>query len=153
MPAPPSVDRPAVDRLAVEQQLLALNAAFAYHIDHGEFEELVQLFTPDGVFDRAGLVHRGHDELRAGMQARPDVTTRHLLTNFHFTSIGPDTAAGVVYCLTYHAHGSLDGRGPLVYGTTHGRLLDLRDRYERTDQGWRFAERIAVPVLVPEVWP
>jgi hypothetical protein len=141
------------DRVAIEQQLIRLSYAFAHHIDHGEFEDMIQLFTEDGVFDRAGPVHRGHGELREAMVNRHNATTRHLMTNFHFTSVGPDEAEGVVYSITYHAHEAFDGTKPLVYGTTNGRLLELHDRYRRTDDGWRFAERIAVPVFVPEVWP
>jgi hypothetical protein len=151
MPVASSLD--LAERLAIEQQLTALSHAFAYHIDHGEFSDLVDLFTEDGIFDRAGPVHRGRAELTEAMQARPNMTTRHVMTNFHFTEVETDRAAGVVYCLTHHAHGTLDGPEPLVYGTVQGRLLELHDRYERTDEGWRFAERRAIPVFVPEVWP
>jgi len=140
------------ERVAIEHQCVQLNHAFAYYIDHGEFEDLIALFTEDGVFDRAGLVHRGHAELREGMSQRPPITTRHLLTNFYFDSVGPDAVTGTVYAMTYHAHGQLAGE-PLVYGTANGRLLDMRDEYRRTPDGWRFASRIATPVFVPEVWP
>ena len=141
------------ERLAIEQQLTALSYAFAYTIDHGDFAALVDLFTDDGVFDRGVAVHRGRAELEEAMVARPNTTTRHVMTNFHYTDVGPDEATGVVYCVTYHAHGEFDGSGPLVYGTAQGRLIELHDKYRRTDAGWRFAERVAVPVLQPEVWP
>jgi ketosteroid isomerase-like protein len=141
------------DRLAIEQQLTALSYAFAYNIDHGDFTALVDLFTEDGVFHSGGQVVRGQAELRVAMQARPNTTLRHVMTNFHFTNLTADEAVGVVYCITHHANGDWDGSGPLVYGTTQGRFIDLRDRYRRTDDGWRFAERIAVPVFQPEVWP
>jgi hypothetical protein len=134
--------------LDLQHQLAALSYAFAFHIDHGQFEELVQLFTEDGVLDRAGPVHRGHEELREAMRARGDVTTRHLMTNFHFTAIGADEASGVVQAFVYHGEGSFDGSAPLVYGATQGRLVELRDRYRLTDAGWRFAERVATPVFV-----
>jgi ketosteroid isomerase-like protein len=139
-------------RLRIEHELIQLNNAFAYDIDHGEFDALVDLFTEDGVFDRAGPVHRGRAELREAMQARPNVTTRHLVTNVHFLSVGPDEAEGTATFLTFHGHGEL-GDEPLVYGTAQGRLLELRDTYRRTDEGWKFATRIATPIFVPEVWP
>lgn len=140
------------DRLLIEQQCTGLSYAFAYHIDRGEFEDVIALFTPDCLFDRAGLVHRGHDEIREGMRERPDVTTRHLMTNFHFDSVGADEATAVVYAMTYHAMGTSEDE-PLVYATDNGRLLDMRDRYVRTTDGWRIASRIARAVLKPEVWP
>jgi hypothetical protein len=143
---------PIEDRLAIEQQCTRLSYAFAYHIDHGEFEEMIALFTEDGVFDRAGLVHRGHDELREGMRERPPITTRHVMTNFYFDTVGPDVATGTVYVMTYHAHGSYSGEA-MVYGTEHGRLMELRDEYRLTVDGWRIASRIGTPIFVPKVWP
>lgn len=140
------------ERQSIEQACIQLNYAFAHHIDTGQFEGLIALFTEDGIFDRAGLVHHGHDELREGMAQRPPITTRHILTNFYFETVTPDLVTGTVYCITHHAHGVFDGQ-PLVYGTTHGRMLDMRDEYRQTPDGWRFAKRVAVPVLVPEVWP
>ena len=140
------------ERIAIEHQLIQLNHAFANHIDNGRFEELIALFTEDGVFDRAGLVHRGHQEMREAFSQRPPVTTRHLLSNFYFDSVSRDAATGICYSLTYHAHGVFDG-DPLVYGTTHGRLIDMHDQYRRTADGWRLAQRVAVPVLVPEGGP
>lgn len=142
-------------RALVEWELVRLSHAFAHHIDHGEFEEMIALFTPDGVFDRAGLVHHGHDELRAAMAERPKVVTRHVLSNFHFPRIDADEAEGRIYCMSYH---SFDGAGapdawPVVYATASGRLLEFWDTYRRTEDGWRIASRVAKPILVPEVWP
>jgi hypothetical protein len=73
--------------MAVHWELTRLNNAFAFYLDNGAFESMIGLFTPDGLFDRAGIVHRGQDEMREGMAERPKVTTRHLLTNFHLTSV------------------------------------------------------------------
>jgi hypothetical protein len=41
----------------------------------------------------------------------------------------------------------------MVYGTEHGRLMELRDEYRLTVDGWRIASRIGTPIFVPKVWP
>ena len=60
--------------MTVHWELTRLNNAFAFYLDHGAFDSMIRLFTPDALFDRAGTVHRGHDELRKGMAERPNVT-------------------------------------------------------------------------------
>ena len=39
-------------RREIEAECMALSHAWAYHIDHKQYDELAQLFVPDGVFIR-----------------------------------------------------------------------------------------------------
>jgi hypothetical protein len=142
----------ATAEATIAWQCMQVSYAFAYHIDHGEFEELIQLWVPDGAFDRVGQVLRGHEELRAAMRDRPNMTTRHVFTNFHFHRIEPDEAEATAYCMSYHALVPFEGE-PVIYGTTQGRLLEFRERYVRTAEGWKFAEHNGHAVFRPEVWP
>jgi hypothetical protein len=138
--------------MTTEWALVRLNNDFAYYVDQGDFESMIGLFTPDAVFDRAGNVHHGHDELRQGMRDRPKATTRHLLTNFHFTNVCPDSAEAVVSSIVYHGPPSEHGE-PVVYATDHGRVMEFHDKYTKTPEGWRISERIARAILTPKVWP
>jgi 3-phenylpropionate/cinnamic acid dioxygenase small subunit len=138
--------------MAVHWELTRLNNAFAFYLDNGAFESMIGLFTPDGLFDRAGIVHRGQDEMRAGMAERPKVTTRHLLTNFHLTSVDDDTAEAVVCAMVYHGPVAENGEA-VVYATDNGRVIEFHDRYVKTVDGWRIASRIARPIFTPKVWP
>ncbi|MGH3642612.1 MAG: nuclear transport factor 2 family protein [Mycobacterium sp.] len=133
-------------------ELIRLNHAFAFYLDNGDFESMIELFTTDGLFDRAGIVHRGHDELREGMSDRPKVTPRHLLANFHLTSLGDDTAEAVVCAMVYHGPVAENGQA-VVYATDNGRVIEFYDRYVRSVDGWRIASRIARPIFTPKVWP
>ena len=133
-------------------QCTQVTHAFAYHIDHGEFEEVVNLWTPDGVFDRLGEVLQGQEAIRTAMRDRPKVTTRHVFTNFHFHRIEEDEAEATVLCMSFHSLEPFDGK-PLVYGTAQGRLIEFRERYVRTADGWKFAEHNGQVVFMPEVWP
>jgi hypothetical protein len=140
------------DPMRTEWALVQLNNAFAHFLDNGQFDSMIGLFTEDALFDRAGIVHRGHQELRNGMRERPKATTRHLLNNFYFTDVEEHTAGGVVCALVYHGPPSEHGE-PVVYATDNGRVIEFHDSYVKTAAGWRISSRIARPIFTPEVWP
>lgn len=140
------------DTMRTEWALLQLNNAFVYFMDNAQFESMIELFTEDALFDRAGTVHRGHQELRQGVRERPKATTRHLLNNFYFTDVEEDSAAGIVCAMVYHGPPSENGE-PVVYATTNGRVIEYHDSYVKTAAGWRFSSRVARAIFRPEVWP
>lgn len=140
-------------RLDAEAALRQLSHDFAYCMDYQRYAELVELFTPDAVLGRVLEVHRGHREILDGVSARSaQIVTRHISTNFHFTHIDEETVRGVVYNVSYFGHAG-DGPLPIGYGAPQGMLLDFHDLYKKTDSGWKFAERFARPVLLPEGSP
>lgn len=136
----------------IEWQLTKLNYASAYFMDNGEFEKMIELFTPDALFDRAGTVHHGHDEIRQGMRERPAMTTRHLLANIHYLEVTADTAQAVTTAITFHGPAA-ENSDPVPYATTNGRVLDFHDTYARVDGEWKIASRVAHVVFTPEDWP
>ena len=85
-------------RREIEADCVALSNAFAYHLDHKEYQALVALFVPDGTFVRTGVRLEGRAKILAAMQERPaEQFTRHITTNFHFTEVGADSARAVFY--------------------------------------------------------
>lgn len=144
---------PAPDQMITEWQLSALSTKFAHHLDNAEFESLISLFTPDGVFDRGGAALRGHAEIREAMAERPPLTTRHLLTNHYFTEVGPDSARAIHTSVVFHGPVPENGE-PVDYATENGRVLEFHDRYVRDEHGaWKFEERTVRPIFQPKVWP
>ncbi|CQD18736.1 hypothetical protein BN000_04288 [Mycobacterium europaeum] len=137
-----------VHEALVEWELVKLNTAFAYFMDHGDFESMIQLFTTDAHFDRAGNIHRGRDEIREAMRQRPKVTARHQLTNFHFLNVSDEYAEGVICAMVYHGPPQEDGK-PADYAVDECRLMEFQDKYTRTPEGWRIASRIGTAILVP----
>jgi hypothetical protein len=140
------------ERLVIEVELTRLSQHFVHFMDSGDFESMIGLFTPDAVFDRAGTVHHGHEELRQGMRERPKATTRHLLANFYFHHVTQDSAEGVLCANVYHGPPSKNGE-PVNYATEQGRIVEFTDTYVRTPDGWRISARAARPILAPKVWP
>lgn len=136
-------------RREIEAECVALSHAWAYHIDRKEYAALAELFVPDGVFVRTGVRLAGREAILAAMHARPaEQFTRHVTTNWHFTAVEADRANAVSYNQSYYAF--LPGQPPFTYAPERMMLLEFVDEYVRTAEGWRFRERDARAVLIPE---
>lgn len=137
------------NRFEIEAELMRLSADFAFYLDNKMFDELANLFTPDAIWDRVMQTHRGQDEIREAMANRPvDIVTRHVQTNFRFEHQDENTVRGRVYMTSYHGP-SEGGALPGLLHIDHSFILDFHDLYVRTPDGWRFAERIGRPALLP----
>ncbi len=113
---------------------------FAWTVDTGAYDSFIALFAPDGVFERPGLVSRGHAAIRSFLDARPtDRVTRHVCSNIRIDMTGPGTAKGTSSALMFAAPATqaatlpLPGGGPMV--------VDYTDDYVLTDDGWKIKHR------------
>lgn len=118
-----------------------LSMRFAYHVDHFEYDKLVELFTPDGVLDRRGVdIVTGRDAILATMKARdPALHTRHVCTNVIIDPIGDSGASGVTYFTLYRGKvssddGTIDLSGPAFVGEYH-------DEFSNSAGDWKIARR------------
>lgn len=117
----------------------ALSHAYGHHADAWEADQLADLFTPDGVFDRLGVQIVGRAAIRDFIANRPrDVWQTHRGSNFRF-QFGADGRS---------ASGTLDlemARGKVgetqASDTVHARY---HDQFVLTDAGWRFKLRKVV---------
>lgn len=135
---------PASLSLDAERDCRDLVHAFAWHVDHREYESVVALFTTDCVIERPGARFDGHSGLRKMLDARPtDIQTLHVFSNMRLNAVSPDSAAGRYYFTLYSAPGSFDPEsaplsqnGPTMTGAIH-------DLFTRTKRGWLIASRQA----------
>jgi hypothetical protein len=127
-----------------ELDLRRLVDAYAIAVDDGDSDALASLFAPGGsllVYNAGSdkLEHSYRDDQFAQLTAtlaEAFERTFHLVGNV-VVHLNGDRATGTAYCLASHLRD--DGRGPQV-----GDLrVRYRDRYLRTDDGWRFEERAA----------
>jgi hypothetical protein len=119
-----------------EAELRRLVTAYARMVDRRDWSLLSRIFTDAARLRGPGYAMRGHDELRAGLATIDRFSaTMHLVMN-QVVEVDGDRATGEVYCLANHL---LEDRGQQA-------KLDMgiryEDRYERTPQGWRIAERV-----------
>jgi hypothetical protein len=134
--------------LAIRLALEDLNAAFTHHLDHGEIEALVALFTADAIYTHGARVSSGRAEIDALFRqriAKGPRTTRHIYSGLRFAIESDHAASGTSVCLSFAA----DGMPPLP--ARPFLVADFVDRYRRDDDGcWRFAERHIHRVFVNE---
>ncbi|MBU6283572.1 nuclear transport factor 2 family protein [bacterium] len=125
--------------LAAREEIRELVASYAHLADGGRFEELLELFAPDGVLHGGEAPEaKGRDAIRAflagtGRDLRSVTRAgfiRHHVSNLRIEIDGPDRARGVAYFFV------VTDRGPDHWGR-------YRDTYARIDGRWRFLYRRA----------
>ncbi|GHC95165.1 nuclear transport factor 2 family protein [Novosphingobium pokkalii] len=119
------------ERRAIEADCGRLIALYANLNDEARWDEAAALYAPDGLMTRptapdAPIV--GREAILAAFKARPPRTTRHVCSNVVIEVESAREARGTSAMLLFTG-----APAPLV-GSFH-------DRFVRTEEGWRFAER------------
>ena len=132
------IDR--AQRLAIRLELEALNAEFAWRVDHGPTATVADLFTADGSYGRAGGPRsQGREAIRATYAARAahgERTARHLFTNLRLTYHAPDRVGGTTI-MTLFAQD-----GPPPHPAEVLAVSDFEDIYVLGHDGeWRYESR------------
>jgi uncharacterized protein (TIGR02246 family) len=110
-------------------EILQLMYRYNHAIDGGDVTGWAATFTADGVFDVAGQVRAGRDELIAFAASVHGY--RHTVVNPVIDVVG-DAATVRAYFVVY--------QGTAVAGTG-----TYEDEVVRTPDGWRFAKRVSTP--------
>lgn len=125
------------------EEIRRLTSDYAWAIDRFELDELMELFTEDGVFDMTPLgapaasegqaaVREGFAALIAGLK-----DCVHMMMN-HRIDVQGNTATGTSYCHAFMI--SADGEKA-------DNLITYEDTYAREASGWKFRSRIIKPSL------
>jgi uncharacterized protein (TIGR02246 family) len=110
-------------------EILQLLYRYNHAIDSGDAQEWAETFTPDGVFDVAGQVRSGQNELIAFASSVHGY--RHIVVN-PVIDVAGDTATVRAYFVVYQ-------------GTALAGMGTYQDELVRTPDGWRFAKRVSTP--------
>jgi ketosteroid isomerase-like protein len=132
-----------LDREAIKE----LTHRYGLALDTFDLDATVDTWVPDGVFDctEFGLGRlEGHDQIREFFRHNQDVMAdqMHLITSHVIEFDGPDEAHGTSYLLQ---------DGHTNDGARIHCLVLNRDRYVRTSDGWRVAERSIRPLVQPQL--
>jgi 3-phenylpropionate/cinnamic acid dioxygenase small subunit len=123
--------------LEAREQIRDTIARYAHLVDGGRFDELVELFAPDGVLEVEGEpAHRGREAIGTfvagtGRDLATDTGApriRHHVSNLLIELEGPDRARARCYFL------AVTDRGVDHWGR-------YRDRLVRAGDSWHFAHR------------
>jgi SnoaL-like domain len=117
------------ERRAIEQDCARLIAQYANYNDAARWEELSQLYAPDGRMSRPSAPDdwiEGREAILHAFQERAPRKTRHVCSNI---VIDASNATGESTMILFD-----DPVAPPKIGY-------FLDRFVRTENGWRFAER------------
>jgi hypothetical protein len=126
------VNERAADTVACVQ----LANRFFHHLDRGEYEEICDLFVPDGVWARRGEDIVGRAALLKALNARDArLVTRHLVSNVVVALQGTDEASISLEILMFKNDvGKTATAGP-------SSLISSNDRAVRTAEGWKLRRK------------
>ena len=80
----------------IRAEIDAVLADWAYHLDHGRLDELVELFTEDALFVSGDLEFRGRAKIKNRYLERTVVrSTRHTYSGLRVSAIGGDPEAEI----------------------------------------------------------
>lgn len=126
-------DRAVADRVEIE----ALRGEFTDAAMMDDFNRLASLFAPDAVWrvPAVDAAFNGRDEIRAGVARLKEQVWSYLLQGGHpgVIELDGDTATGRSFVLSF---------GQMKDGSSHLNYSVYHDRYVRTEDGWKFAERV-----------
>jgi ketosteroid isomerase-like protein len=126
------------------EEIRALTHRYGLALDTFDLDGIVEAFAADATFDCSAFgleVYEGEESIRAFFAHNQQVMANqiHMYSNHIVEFDGPDEAHGTVY---------LEQDGYTHEGARIQCLGLNRDRYVRTDDGWRIAHRVITP-LVP----
>jgi ketosteroid isomerase-like protein len=135
----------------------AVLADWAWHLDHGDYDAVVALFTEDALFVTGGVELRGRSEIKNRYTERVVArTTRHTYSGLRVSPADDDTPAGQAdpdgrparvrarstwVNFAVNAPAPTDDVGVYLVADFHDVLIRCEDRR------WRISERRIIPVL------
>ena len=129
------------EKLAIEWQCQKLCNQFANYNDQNDFRAVCDLFTEDGSFWRPSVPDaeiKGRETIYQAFLQRPPLVIRHIVSNFVAEVVSETEALGHSY-LIFLAAPLTEQPLPLVAGPMH--VGEFRDKFVKTEAGWRFLER------------
>ncbi|MFO1189053.1 MAG: nuclear transport factor 2 family protein [Alphaproteobacteria bacterium] len=131
----------------IERACLKIVVDCSHAADSYRHDAFVNLFTKDGVLSLARGEFRGHTAIAAMLDGRDrKQLSRHVVTNARITVQDSTHATGIVYLTLYK--GVPAAGDSVVYDTAPESVGYYEDRYVKTADGWRFAERRSIPLFL-----
>jgi ketosteroid isomerase-like protein len=133
------VDASALEHLVDRQEIVDVIHAYCRNVDLVRADEVAALFTDDCIVDYGpGLGDPTHGSAalaeRLGRGLPRFAATSHHVSNIEVVFEGRDAARSITYLYAWHRYPD-DAPDAHLWAQYH-------DRFVRTAQGWRIAERI-----------
>ncbi|MFC3101846.1 nuclear transport factor 2 family protein [Altererythrobacter lauratis] len=131
------------ERRAIEADVTRLIHAYTWANDDADWHACAALYTEDALFRRpsGGEPVRGRAAILAGFLARPPRAQRHAITNVLVDVVDENTVRARSVIVLYMGEVTSDDGLP-VQDAKSPLIGTFTDLVVRTDEGWRFAERV-----------
>ena len=140
----PTLDLSPAVRREIAEACERLSLDYSHFADTGRMDEWARLFAEDGELHLFGQVQKGREAIRNAVAGGGDTATLHCVSNIRIDVVNEDEAAGTAYVAAFVKaanDASVSVVAPAAVGV-------YRDRYRRTAEGWRFAQRAFEPFLM-----
>ena len=129
---------------ALRAEIDAVLADWAWHIDHGEFDEVAGLFTEDALFVTGPVELRGRKQIRQRYTSRTGArSTRHIYSGLRLSDVDPGSVRARSIWAGYAANRPAPVDEAMLY-----LVADFHDVLTRCADGrWRISERHIIPVF------
>jgi ketosteroid isomerase-like protein len=130
-------------RQHIEQACTRCSMLYANNIDAGDGDGFADLFTEDGTLELGPVHLEGQVAIRKFANAREDgQVSSHVFSNIVINVESADAATGVTYLVLYK--GKSAGDKPIMPVPGPAMVGHYEDRFQKTTEGWKIAERRAV---------
>jgi hypothetical protein len=141
------MDKSKIELIRSECEQLFLNIGWL--TDHGPQQDIAQLFTEDGEFDRDGTLVKGRGELLDLYTKRPiSLMTRHLVSNLRVFPLSEEHATCTAYATVYR-YRNPDASKPVLPVSCEGpeSVTEYEDQMVKTADGWKVSRRVIKAVI------
>lgn len=137
----------AADRRATEWDCQKLIQSFYGFLDEKRYDDLAELFAPEGAWVRLGNELVGPEGIKRAMRERDSWLTMHLVSNLRIDVVSPERAETVQYVTLYRQEGydPASGPGPVVMPLG---ILRHADTLVLRDGAWKFLRKTSRAVMV-----
>jgi hypothetical protein len=133
---------------AIEWDCTQLVIRFYGALDGKRYQDLVGLFTEDGVWVRLGKELVGPKNMLAEMNERDDWLTAHIVSNIEINIVDADRVETSQYVTLYRHEGwdpAVKGPAPVILPMG---ILHHRDQIVRDGGVWKFKRKTSRAVMV-----
>jgi hypothetical protein len=135
------------ERSAIRAACERLSLDYSYYADLGQMQAWSELFAEDAELVVSGVSQSGRAAIyKSVTEPRDPIQTIHAISNVRIDVLGPTESRGIVYVTAYIAP-KPDGVAT-VASITPAAVGRYEDVYRKTPEGWRFARRDFIPMIL-----
>lgn len=132
---------------AIEWDCTRLVTEFYGALDEKRYEDMANLFAPDGIWNRLGVDLKGPAQILAAMTSRADWLTAHLVTNVRVKILSDTRAETTQYITLYRHEGWSPEKGPAEVVLPLG-VLKHNDEHVLVHGEWKIAKKVSRAIMV-----